>query len=424
MTQVVIMAGGQGTRIRSISELPKPLIPVAGVPVLEREILCLREQGFSDFVLTVCHQHVKIQDYFGDGSKLSVRINYFVEEVPLGTAGALFRMREILKGDFLLLNGDMLFDVDFNRMLAFHKEHGAVATIFAHPNSHPYDSGLLIIDQHNRVQEWLSKEDKRPTWYRNLVNGGLHILSSRVLDNYLQNNKLNCTRVDLDRDLLKPLSGMGQLNAYRSPEYVHDMGTPERFAQAEKDIQSGLIKRKNLRQKQKAIFLDRDGTINTYIPFLHKIEEFNLIEGVGKAISAINASGYLAIVVTNQPVIARGELTFEELDEMHKKMETLLGNEGAYLDAIYVCPHHTDKGFAGEIAELKCDCECRKPKPGMLLQAAKDWNIDLRESWLIGDSDQDIEAGKSAGCQSIKLDKENNLSDAIDNILKRNNYGN
>ena len=121
------------------------------------------------------------------------------------------------------------------------------------------------------------------------------------------------------------------------------------------------------------------------------------------AIRKINEGGYLAIVVTNQPVIARGEVSLEELEEIHNKMETLLGKEGAYLDAIYYCPHHPHKGYEGERPELKIDCDCRKPKPGMLLKAAEDFNIDLSQSWMIGDGENDVKAGINAGCKTVLL---------------------
>ena len=164
-----------------------------------------------------------------------------------------------------------------------------------------------------------------------------------------------------------------------------------------------LEEAKNLANKQKAIFLDRDGTINEYVGFLRKEEDFRLIPGVSEAIKKINNSGYLAIVVTNQPVIARGEVTEEGLEEIHKKMETLLGLDGAYIDDIYYCPHHPDKGFEGEIPELKIECDCRKPKTGMLEKAAREHNIDLSSSIMIGDSTLDIKMAENAGMQSVLL---------------------
>lgn len=409
------MAGGRGTRIAELfPDIPKPLIPVDGTPILEREIRSLASQGFKDIVLTVGYLADKIIAYFGDGSRLGVKIEYFVEETPLGNAGALFQLKEKLGDEpFFLLNADAAFDVDFNRMLDFHIKHGGLVTLFTHPNSHPYDSGLIIADNDGNVEKWLSKEDERPQWYNNRVNAGLHVIDPKVLELSLKNLEIDPTtgypmgKVDLDRQILKPLCGTGKMFCYDSPEYVKDMGTPERFHQVEADYKNGVVQAKNLHNRQKAIFLDRDGTINKYVGFLRNIDDFELIEGVSEAIRKINQSGYLAIVVTNQPVIARGEVSWEELHEIHRKMETLLGKDGAYIDGIYICPHHPDKGFEGERPEYKIDCDCRKPKSGLLLQAANDFNIDLSQSIMIGDSERDVEAGRNAGCFETIMIKTN-----------------
>ena len=443
--KTIIMAGGRGTRISErFPDIPKPLIPIDGVPVLEREICSLRDQGFTDLILTISHMGDKIRDHFGDGSRLGVRITYFNEETPLGNAGALFLLRGQLTEDFLLLNADAVFDVDFNRMVKFHKAHGGLVTLFTHPNSHPYDSGLILADDAFRVERWLTKEDPRPEFYRNRVNAGLHVISPKVLDMAAAGEgpfggapgagtggaagagtggaagagsgvKIDVSRigqagddgkiykVDLDRRLLKPLAGSGQMYCYDSPEYVKDMGTPERYDAVCRDFLAGTVQAKNLKEPQKAVFLDRDGTINKYVGFLRKIDQFELLPGVADAIRKINASGYLCIVVTNQPVIARGEVTVPELEEIHRKMETLLGLEGAYLDGLYYCPHHPHKGYAGEVPELKIECSCRKPKPGMLLKAAEDFNIDLGKSWMVGDGENDILAGRNAGCRTALI---------------------
>ncbi len=346
--KTVIMAGGKGTRISSVaSDIPKPMIQVEGKPVLEHEIECLREQGFDDIIITVSHLGNIIMDYFGDGSAISpvtgktfgVHIEYYFEEQPLGNAGALFQIKDKLDSDFLLLNADAMFDVDFNRFVDFHKSHGGLVTLFTHPNSHPYDSGVIIADEHGAVERWLTKEDDRPKYYRNCINAGLHVISPKILETEIMTSK-----VDLDRQLLKPLAGTGKMFCYNSPEYVKDMGTPDRHYSVCEDFKEGRVKGKNLVNKQKAGFLDRDGTINKYIGFLRDIDDFELIDGVASAIKAINVSGYLAIVVTNQPVIARGEVSFEELQEIHNKMEMLLGEQGSYVDAIYYCPHHPHKG--------------------------------------------------------------------------------
>lgn len=419
--KTVIMAGGKGTRISSVaSDIPKPMIKIEGKPVLEHEIECLRDQGFTDLIITVSHLGSIIMDYFGDGSDRGVQIEYFNEDQPLGNAGALFKLRDQLKDDFLLLNADAVFDVDFNRFVDYHKTKGGLVTLFTHPNNHPYDSGVLIADDNGTVETWLTKEDIRPQWYRNRVNAGLHVINPTVLDMTGIDPEMvgmmvggKPAKVDLDRQILKPLCGTGKMYCYDSPEYVKDMGTPDRYEAVCNDYAAGRVKSKNLKRKQKAIFLDRDGTINRYVGFLRNIDEFELLPGVADAIKKINASGYLAIVVTNQPVIARGEVTVEQLQEIHNKMETLLGTEGAYLDAIYYCPHHPHRGYEGEIPELKIDCDCRKPKPGMLLKAAKDFNIDLSSSWMVGDGVNDIKAGQAAGCMTALIGSEDNGQDMI-----------
>lgn len=408
--KAVIMAGGKGTRISSVAkDIPKPMISIEGKPVLEHEIDCLREQGFTDIIITVSHLGNIITDYFGDGKDFGVNIEYYFEKEPLGNAGALFRIKDKLTEDFLLLNADSVFDIDFNRFVKYHREKGGLATLFTHPNSHPYDSGLIIADGNMAVMKWLTKEDNRPKFYKNRVNAGLHVISPKLLE-----NKINTPKIDLDRQILKPLAGTGKMFCYDSPEYVKDMGTPERYEAVCKDYKNGTVKAKNLKAKQKAIFLDRDGTINKYVGFLRNIEDFELINGVAEAIRKINASGYLAVLVTNQPVIARGEVTYAELENIHNKMETLLGKEGAYLDGIYFCPHHPHKGYEGEIPELKFDCDCRKPKPGLLIKAAQELNIDLSRSYMVGDGENDIAAGKAAGCKTVLItDKSKDMGQDI-----------
>ena len=434
------MAGGKGTRISSLfPDIPKPLIPISdrtgfSKPVLEWEIESLRNQGFTDIIITVSHMAEKIMNYFRDGSKLGVHIQYFVEDKPLGNAGALFKLRNQLQEPFLLLNADAIFDIDFNRMVQFHQSHGGLITLFTHPNSHPYDSGLIIADEIGVVEKWLNKEDPRPIWYKNRVNAGLHVVDPKILELSRIDPEIigkedgngKTIKIDLDRQLLKPFCGTGKMFCYDSPEYVKDMGTPERFEQVCRDFKTGTVSAKNLSHKQKAIFLDRDGTINRYVGFLRKPEDFELVEGVPEAIRLINNSGFLSIVITNQPIIARGEVSVLELNVIHNKMETELGKSGAFLDGLYYCPHHPHKGYAGEVEALKIDCDCRKPKPGMLLKAAIDFNIDLDRSWMIGDGENDVKAGKAVECRTALIGSDlsygadilaDNLLDAVKKIF-------
>ena len=399
--KTIIMAGGKGTRVASIAgDIPKPMIPVCGKPILEHQLECLKKNGLTDIVIVVGHLGKSIKDYFGDGADFGCSVSYFSEKKLLGTAGALYKIKD-LPDDFILLNGDVVFDVDFSRMIAFHREKKAWATLAVHPNNHPFDSAIITSDADNQVTGWLNKEDKR-LYYKNQVNAGVHVLSSELLGNCPQDKE----KVDLDRDILKPIIQSGRVYAYQTPEYIKDMGTPERYAQVSADIENGVVAGRNLGLAQKAVFLDRDGTINTLSGFVTRPEDFELNNGAAEAIKTINGLGFLAIVVTNQPVIARGDADFDTLELIHKKMETELGKHGAFVDDVFFCPHHPDKGFPGERPEYKIDCDCRKPKPGMILRAAKKYNVDLSKSYMVGDGARDARAGMAAGCVPVLLSDE------------------
>lgn len=396
MIQAVIMAGGKGTRLRELThdEIPKPMVHINGKPILQHQIECLKRQGITDIILIVGYLGEKIEEYFGNGSRFDVQIRYIKEETPLGTAGALALLPPMLNGEsFFLIFGDILFDIDLARMVKYHVERKAKATLLVHPNSHPHDSDLVITDKSNRVLAFNRKNSIRSDWYSNCVNAGFYLFENDVC----QWVSLG-VKTDLEKELLSKMINEGcAVYAYHSPEYIKDVGTIERITAAEKDLRCGLVASRNLQNKQRAIFLDRDGTINLENGLVYREDQFELEPCATTAIRTINQSGYLAIVITNQPVVARGLCSIEQVEKIHQKMETLLGREGAYLDAIVFCPHHPDKGFPEENPAYKIPCHCRKPDVGMLEKCAKRFNIDLKESWMIGDSTVDIQTGKNAG---------------------------
>ena len=407
--QVIIMAGGKGTRIRSVADdIPKPMIPIAGKPLLERQIEFFARNGILEITISIGYLGHIIKEYLGNGERFGVRIRYIDETSPLGTAGAL-RFSAPDPELLLVVNGDILFDFDLERMVTYHREKHADITLFTHPNQHPYDSAIIIADSDGRIVQWLNKEELRED-VPNRVNAGIHLIQREVLD--FGSPVWDKQIVDLDREILKPNIRNKRMFAYDSPEYVKDMGTPERLRQVEKYFAAGIVAARNMRNKQKAVFLDRDGTINRYVGYVSKPEQLELLDGAAEAIRRINRSPYLAIVVSNQPVIARGECSFEEMRKIHNRLEMLLGDEGAYLNAIDFCPHHLDSGFQGEVKKLKIDCVCRKPKPGMLIRMAERYNINLSASWMIGDSWRDMEAGISAGCRTVYI------GDGNDNTVK------
>ena len=399
--KAVIQAGGKGTRISSVTgdTIPKPMLEVSGYPILYHQIMNLKVSGIKDITIIVGHLGHIIKEYFKDGKQWGLNINYIDEDPkkPLGTAGALYYLKGKIDEDFIFLLADVFIDIDFQKMIKFHQDKNADVTLLTHPNSHPFDSDLVIADSNDTVLKFDSKSNDRSKYnYHNLVNAGVMIFSPEALE-YIP----NAGKYSYEKDIILPLIEKRKVYSYKSSEYAKDMGTPERYEMVQTDYENGLPSQRNLHNKQKCIFLDRDGTINKYVGFLRHENEFELIPGASEAIKRINDSEYLCIVVTNQPVIARGEVTYEELDNIHMKMEKLLGEDGAYINALYYCPHHPDKGFEGEIHELKIDCDCRKPKTGLIAKAVRDFNIDLSQSFIIGDSTLDIKLAENAGCKSI-----------------------
>jgi D,D-heptose 1,7-bisphosphate phosphatase len=197
----------------------------------------------------------------------------------------------------------------------------------------------------------------------------------------------------------------GVLRGYRSREYLKDAGTPERLREVRHHYETGRIAAGAFDTPLPAVFLDRDGTLNVERGWIHTPDQIELLPGAGEAVHAINESGRLAVVVTNQPVVARGECTEAQLRKVHDRMEWLLGASHAYLDGLYFCPHHPDSGYPGERRELKRRCACRKPGTALLEAAISELNIDPARSWMIGDSVCDVQAAARMDIPAALVDR-------------------
>ena len=382
-----------------MTDVPKPMARIGERTLLEHQFDLLRRHGLSDVFILSGHLAHVIFERIKDGSAYGLQVTHIVEPCPLGTAGSVALLKHFLHERFLVLYGDVMFDMDLERLIAFDRLENSAATLVVHPNNHPDDSDLVEMDEDGTIAAFHPKPRLPGGHYHNLVNAGAYILSPEVFPHIASGLSL-----DFGRDILPALLRSGKrLRGYRTSEYLSDMGTPERWRKVTDDYLSGRIARRNRRNERPAIFLDRDGVLLRHVDNLSRLEDVELLAGVGSAAAAINASDYLAVVVTNQPMIAKGFLTPVGLRAIHKKMETLLGREHAFVDAIYYCPHHPDAGFRGEVRHLKGPCACRKPNPGMLLQAAQEWNIDLPNSWMIGDRESDLIAGKRASCTTVHL---------------------
>lgn len=396
-----ILAGGKGTRLRDIApdNMPKPMIKIAGKPILLYQIEYLVKNKVSEVIISVGYGAEAIKKYFGDGKGFSLKITYSEESEPLGTAGAFQYAAPLFNGakDILILYGDIIFDIDLSRLINFHNTHSGLGTLLVHPNDHPFDSDLLDVNRINKIMKFISKPRPAGQYYQNLVNAGIYILKPEVAFFIERGRKL-----DFGYDVFPTLIKAGKdFYAYRTSEYVKDVGSVQRHKEVEQDILSGKVNRRNLINRQKAIFLDRDGVINKEVSYLCRPEQLELLEDSTQAVKKINHSDYLAIVATNQSAVARGLCSEEDIADVNKKLDVLLGEKHAYLDNIYYCPHHPDKGFEGENKPYKIECECRKPKTGMFRQAQSDFNIDEKDSFLIGDTTSDVMTGINAGIKTM-----------------------
>ncbi len=401
--QAVILAGGKGTRLATrLGGLPKPLVDVDGEPLLSRQLRQLSAAGFSDVILLVSHGEDAIRQFCATLSCNQMKVVVRTDgNAPRGTAGAVFGTSDILADRFLVVYGDTLFDIDLERFWQAHlaaQKRGAEATLFLHPNDHPYDSDLVDIDASGRIVAFHSKPHLTGEFRRNLVNAALYAVERKLILDFPIEEGI----VDFGKNLFpRMVSENRWLQGYQTFEYIKDLGTPERLDRVVADLRSGKVERARLEEPQKAVFLDRDGTLNLPAGHIKSPQQLVLMPDAGEAVRMLNKAEFRCVLVTNQPVLARGDCTDAELSRIHAKLETGLGEKGGFLDAIYYCPHHPDAGFPGEVTALKRICDCRKPAPGMLLKARADLGLDFKKSFMIGDSDADISAARAAGVRPI-----------------------
>lgn len=396
--KAVIIAGGQGKRMWALTkDMPKPMIELAGKPILQHQIELVERYGLHQIIILSGYKSEVIENYFCSGAAYGVNIQYVRENAPLGTAGAVKQLENTLDDDFLVLYGDIMLDIDLDSLISFHLNTKSLATIVVHPNDHPADSDLLEVDDDSKVTTFHSKPHDKNKFYRNMVNAGVYVFGHEIFRHIPEG-----TFSDFGKDIFPQILKIGKvICVYRSAEYIKDVGTLERLREVEKDFISGKVARLNKKNKRAAVFMDRDGVLNEEDYPLISLKQFKLLDGAGEAVRKINESGLLAILVTNQPIIAKGFISEEQLNVIHAKLDSELGKAGGYLDKIYYCPHHPEKGFEGEIAELKIECECRKPGTGMIESAVKEFNIDVEGSFVIGDRTADIAAGAGAGMKTI-----------------------
>jgi D,D-heptose 1,7-bisphosphate phosphatase len=391
----VIVAGGQGTRLeKSLKGQPKALAKIDDIPILEHQLNWCGRNGVDRVYILLGY----LSEQFGSFlcRTWDIEISTITEQAPLGTGGCLASLKGVLKDDFILLFGDIYLDISLEAWCRELNERPSSLSLLVHPNDHPSDSDLVEVNDDEIVIGFHRKPNHEGKLMRNCANSGVAILGCQVLD-YIKNEKS-----DFFHDIVpRLLDADMRVTAYKSSEYLKDCGTPERLADVNRAVKEGIPAKRNLDTPQRAVFIDRDGTLNVEKGFMNDPLQMQLIPGAGEAIRALNDALYLVIVITNQSVIARGLCSHKELSRIHGKLDQLLSEKNAYLDDICFCPHHPDSGYPEEIKQYKRHCGCRKPGAELVLNAIRKFNIDINSSFVVGDRTCDIELGNRMGITSI-----------------------
>jgi mannose-1-phosphate guanylyltransferase len=233
--KAVILVGGEGTRLRPLTyHTPKPMVPVLNVPFLEHVIRNLKEHNITEIVMAQYYLPVSMREYFGDGSKLGVKLHYVMEESPLGSAGAVKNVGDFLDGTFFVLNGDIFHNRDLTALLKFHRRHRAKATIVLTPVTNPTLYGVVETDKRNKVKRFLEKP-KAEEVTTNMINAGTWVVEPEVLQRIPRDTKFS-----FERDLFPQILADGlPFYAYPTDNYWMDTGTPENYLQLHRDLLSG-----------------------------------------------------------------------------------------------------------------------------------------------------------------------------------------
>lgn len=388
--QAVILAGGYGTRLKPFTDTnPKPMYPFEGKPFLEYLIEQVKSFGIKDIVLLLGYLPEKVMDYFGDGSKWGVDITYSVTPVEYETGLRLKNAAELIQDEFLLMYCDNYCPIDFTKLVEEHRRNRGLLQFTAYRNEDGYTKSNLLIAQDGRVEVY---DKKRLTPNLQGVDIGYAIVDKQVFSLLPEENH------NFEAVVYPELVREGELYATVTQHRYYSVGSWERI-----ELTKAFF------SPRKFIFLDRDGTLNvrpSRACYIERPEDFVWLPGAKEAVKKLKDAGYTILLVSNQPGIARGNLTEETLKAIHEKMQVDLAEIGACIDKIYYCPHNWNDG-----------CECRKPKPGMFFQAQKEFSLDLTHCVMIGDDERDITAGEAAGCRCILVSEEYPLAQAVDELL-------
>jgi D-glycero-D-manno-heptose 1,7-bisphosphate phosphatase len=391
LRQAVILAGGKGLRLLSLTQdRPKPMIVIHGRPFLEYLFDILKSNGIEEVVFLLGYLHEKITEYVGDGSRFGIRVRYSVGDVEDGTGTRIRNAKALLDSRFLLLYCDNYLRHDLGKLYDFHLEHRVPATVTVYSNKYGITKNNIAVDAEGYVRKY---DRSRLDPNLNGVELGFFVLEKDIVHRMPEGNFY------FEEEMLPKLIAEKQLAGFMVDTLYYSISTPERVKLTERFLDP----------TRKYVFLDRDGVINTRMPpgdYVKSWSEFSFLPGAKEAMKLLTEYGYEIYVISNQAGIGRGMMKEGTLWEIHNNMERELAQAGAKITAMYYCPHKTED-----------NCECRKPKPGMLFKAAIEHQIDLPRATFIGDDERDIEAGRAAGAKTMLLTEKFSLLDAAKSLL-------
>lgn len=370
--QAVILCGGRGARLRPITDtVPKPMVPVCGRPFLEHLLKQLREEGITEVILLTGYLGDIIEGHFGDGSSFGIRIRYSRGPEEWDTGRRLWEARHLLKEHFYLLYGDNYATFQADRVERIFLRHGRLGCLSLHArdkNANIRFAAEGLVDAYDR---------SRTAPGLNAVEIGYMLLSSRVFEFY---SRPDCSF----SEILESLAQKGQLAAHLVGDVYYSVSDPERLKITEQYL-----------TPKKILLIDRDGTINEKAPrgeYITRWEDFRFIPSTVEGMKSLSEKGWTFIVISNQAGVGRGVMTAEQVWDIDRRMVEAFAQEGVTILRSYYCLHHWTE-----------ECSCRKPRPGLLLQACRAFLLPLRSTWYIGDDPRDCTAAWEAGCHAAYL---------------------
>ncbi len=389
--QAVILAGGLGTRMRPLTDtLPKPMIPVQGRPFLEYLVELLKDNGIGEIVLLLGYLPEKVTEYFGDGSKFGVKIKYDITPVEYDTGARIMHAEPLFRDRFLLMYCDNYWPLDLAELTAFYENQNVLASVVVFDNRNRMTNNNMLVSPDGFV---LKYDKSRTDPNLSGVDAGFFILDKKVLALAPGGS----ADFNFEKEVIPQLVAKKQLAGYMTGHRYYSLGSIDRLPVTEKFF-----------EPRKIIFLDRDGVINkrpAEADYVKRWEEFTFLPGAIEGLKMLSKNGYEIYVISNQPGIARGVMTLADLDTINANMQQELKKHGVTLAGIYFCPHGWED-----------NCGCRKPKPGMLLEAANEHYFDATKAMLIGDDPRDAEAAWAAGAEAILMESDGDLAAVVQKL--------